>query len=55
MNLALFIATQRTDHRVPHAKCCVWLGVSQSWFYKWRERQPTARDRRRDEMGLVHG
>ena len=47
MTVASFIAAQRTDHRVPHAKCCRWLGVSQSWFYKWRERSPTARQQRR--------
>ncbi|MBU1493700.1 MAG: IS3 family transposase [Actinobacteria bacterium] len=47
MTVASFIAAQRTDHRVPHAKCCRWLGVSQSWFYKWHNRRPTARQQRR--------
>ena len=28
MSVASFIAAQRTEHRVPHAKCCRWLGVS---------------------------
>ena len=50
MTVASFIAAQRTDHRVPHAKCCRWLGVSQSWFYKWRERPPTPRQQRRVEL-----
>jgi putative transposase len=45
-----FIASQRTDHRVPHAKCCRWLGVSESWFYKWRDREATARQARRAEL-----
>ncbi|MGH9135806.1 MAG: IS3 family transposase [Acidimicrobiales bacterium] len=48
--MAAFIASQRTEHRVPHAKCCRWLGVSESWFYKWQDRQPTARQRRRAEF-----
>ena len=50
MTVASFIAAQRTDHRVPHAKCCRWLGVSQSWFYKWRNRPPTPRQQRRVEL-----
>ena len=37
MSVAHFIAAQRTVHRVPHAKCCRWLGVSESWFYKWHD------------------
>jgi len=47
MSVASFIASRRTDHRVPHAKCCRWLGVSVSWFYKWLDREPTARQQRR--------
>jgi transposase InsO family protein len=47
MSVASFIASQRTEHRVPHAKCCRWLGVSVSWFYKWHDREPTARQKRR--------
>ena len=50
MTVASFIAAQRTDHRVPHAKCCRWLGVLESWFYKWRNRSPTARDDRRGRL-----
>ena len=46
----MFIAAQRTEHRVPHAKCCRWLGVSESWFYKWHDREPTARQQRRAEL-----
>ena len=46
MSVAHFIAAQRTEHRVPHAKCCRWLGVSESWFYKWHDRAPTAREQR---------
>ena len=43
MSVASFIVSQRTDHGVAHAKCCRWLEVSESWFYKWRDRPPTAR------------
>jgi putative transposase len=47
MSVASFVAAQRTEHRVPHAKCCRWLGLSESWFYKWHDREPTVRQRRR--------
>jgi transposase InsO family protein len=50
MSVARFIVFQRTDHGVPHAKCCRWLELSESWFYKWHDRQPTARQRRRAEL-----
>jgi transposase InsO family protein len=50
MSVASFIASQRTEHRVPHAKCCRWLGVSESWFYKWHDREPTSREARRAEL-----
>jgi len=50
MSVASFIAAQRTDHRVPHAKCCRWLGVSESWFYKWWNRPPTPRQVRRRRL-----
>lgn len=50
MTVASFIVSQRTEHRVPHAKCCRWLGVSESWFYKWRDREPTASQERRAEL-----
>src|SRR5688572_11419965 len=50
MIVVSFIASQRTDHRVPHAVCCRWLGVSESWFYRWHHRPPTARQQRRAEL-----
>jgi len=53
MSVASFIASQRTEHRVPHAKCCRWLEVSESWFYKWHDREPTARQQRRAELDVA--
>lgn len=50
MSVAAFIDSQRTDHNVPHTLACRALGVSQSWFYKWRGRKPTARQRRRADL-----
>ena len=37
---------------MPHAVTCRALGLSESWFYKWRDRQPTPRQRRRAELAV---
>ena len=50
MSVARFIADQRTFYRVPHAVCCVIVGVSTSWRNKWLDRPATARQRRRGEL-----
>ncbi|MFI0409201.1 IS3 family transposase [Actinomadura sp. 3N508] len=46
MIVAEFIASQRTTFGIPHAIACRAFGVSQSWFYKWINREPTARRQR---------
>jgi putative transposase len=50
VSLAAFIADQRTMFRVPHAVACRALSVSQSWYYKWRDWQPTSTEWRRAEL-----
>ena len=47
MTVASFVAAQRTEHGVPHVVSCRALALSESWFYKWRNREPTAREARR--------
>jgi len=55
VSVARFIADQRTFYRVPYAVCCVILGISTSWFYKWLDRPATGRQRRRGEVdAAVH-
>jgi putative transposase len=48
--VASFIACQRTDFQVPHVLSCRALSVSTSWFYKWKDRKPTARQLRRRKL-----
>jgi putative transposase len=48
--VAALIAAQRAEHRIPHAVSCRALGVSQSWFYKWKSEAPGPRAVRRDRL-----
>jgi putative transposase len=50
VSVASFVAAQRADHGVPHAFTCRVLELSESWFYKWRDRPPTPRQRRRAQL-----
>jgi putative transposase len=48
--VAALIAAQREQHRIPHATSCRALGVSQSWFYKWKSPRPGPQAERRDRL-----
>lgn len=48
--MAALIAAQREQHRIPQAVSCRALGVSQSWFYKWRNGRLPPRVQRRDAL-----
>jgi putative transposase len=48
--VAALIAAQRDEHQIPHAVACRALGVSRSWFYKWRGGALPARARRRQRL-----
>ncbi len=48
--MAAFIASQRERHGVPQAVSCRALGVSQSWFYKWKAGELPARAARRERL-----
>jgi putative transposase len=50
MSVASFVAAQRTDYGVSHALTCRALELSESWFYKWRNRGPTRRQQRRADL-----
>jgi putative transposase len=55
VSVAAFIASQRTEHDVPNAVACRALGISESWFYKWRDRPPTSRADRRARLAAAVG
>jgi putative transposase len=48
--VAAFIASQRAVHGIPQAVSCRALGVSQSWYYKWRHGDRSPRRRRRERL-----
>jgi transposase InsO family protein len=50
VTVAQMIAAYRTGLGVPHAVSCRLLGVSESWFYKWRSRAPTHSGLRRRDL-----
>ena len=50
MTVASFIASQRAEYKVPHVVSCKALAVSDSWFYKWKDRPPTKRAVRRKAL-----
>jgi putative transposase len=48
--VAALIAAQRDEHQIPHAAACRALGVSRSWFYKWKDDMLTPRAARRQAL-----
>ncbi len=48
--MAAFVAAQRDRHRIPQATSCRALGVSQSWFYKWKGGTLPPRAARRERL-----
>ena len=48
--MAGFIAAQRADHGIPHAVSCRALGVSEGWFYKWKDGDRSPRRARRERL-----
>jgi putative transposase len=48
--VAGFIAAQRKAHGVPQALSCRALGVSPSWFYKWKDGRLPPRAARRERL-----
>jgi putative transposase len=48
--VAALIAAQRDEHQIPHAVACRALGVSRSWFYKWRGGLLPPRGQRRVQL-----
>ncbi|MGQ0826248.1 MAG: IS3 family transposase [Actinomycetota bacterium] len=50
MTVASFVAAQRTEHGVGHARALRALGMPASTFYKWHNRPPTPRQVRRAEL-----
>jgi putative transposase len=48
--VAGLIAAQRACHGIPQAVSCRALGVSQSWFYKWKDGDRSPRRERRERL-----
>ena len=53
MSLAALIAAQRAEYGIPHASACRALGVSESWFYKWRGGDCSLRRARHDALAAA--
>ena len=47
MTVTAFISSQRAEHRVPVRLSCRALGISESWYFKHRNRPPTPAQSRR--------
>ena len=50
MTVAAFISSCRAEQQIPVTVACRALGLSASWYYKWRDRPPTGRQVRQAEL-----
>ncbi len=48
--MAVLIAAQRDGQQIPCALSCRALGVSRSWFYKWKDARPGPQAKRRQQL-----
>lgn len=48
--MAALIAARRAQDGIPHAVACRALGVSRSWFYKWKDGSLSPRAQRRETL-----
>lgn len=53
MTVTAFISSCRAEHNIPVRLACRALGVSESWYLKWRDRPPTPRQSRRVELAAA--
>jgi transposase InsO family protein len=53
VSLAAVIATQRVQYGIPHAVSCRALGVSQAWYYKWRNGDGSPQRHRRKALAAT--
>jgi putative transposase len=53
VSLAALIAAQRADYGIPHVVSCRALGVSQAWFYKWRNGDGSPQRHRRNALAAT--
>lgn len=51
--MAELITTQRAQYAIPYATSCRALGVSQAWFYKWRDGDVSVRRARRQALAVL--
>ncbi|MEU5092829.1 IS3 family transposase, partial [Streptomyces sp. NPDC021356] len=51
--LAGIISDCKAEQNIAHTMSCRVLGVSESWFYKWRDSPTTAREVRRGKLADV--
>ncbi|MDP9397851.1 MAG: IS3 family transposase [Actinomycetota bacterium] len=50
MTVTAFISSCRAESKIPVRVSCRALGVSEGWYYKHRDRPPTPRQSRRQEL-----